>query len=283
LAGFPAHTGRRAGRRPFARNRRCRPELKNNPMEIDWFTFVAQIINFVILVYLLWRFLYEPITNAMKQRERSITARLREAEERRQQAQAETERYQQMMDEFAGQKSALLSEARADSERTRRQLMEQARHDVQWQREHWMKALQREQKDLINLIQHQTGQQAVGIAGKALRELADTDLQQQTVACFLRLLEQLPSQEAERLRGIVGRDKDHHARILTAFEIPGDLRQKLQDEVAERLGITMLRFEVAPELVCGIELRFNDNKIGWSVNEYLESFSEHLQSSLATE
>jgi len=40
-------------------------------MLIDWFTVVAQVINFLILVWLMKRFLYKPILNAIAAREAS--------------------------------------------------------------------------------------------------------------------------------------------------------------------------------------------------------------------
>ena len=43
-------------------------------MSIDWFTFTAQIINFLVLVWLLSHFLYKPIVNAMNDRQARIAA-----------------------------------------------------------------------------------------------------------------------------------------------------------------------------------------------------------------
>ncbi|MBU0908993.1 MAG: F0F1 ATP synthase subunit B, partial [Proteobacteria bacterium] len=59
-------------------------------MGIDWFTFCAQIINFLILVWLLKKVLYQPVLNAMAEREAKIAARLNDAAE--QAAQAEHEK-----------------------------------------------------------------------------------------------------------------------------------------------------------------------------------------------
>ena len=39
-------------------------------MEINWFTVIAQVINFLILVWLLKRFLYKPVLNAIAEREK---------------------------------------------------------------------------------------------------------------------------------------------------------------------------------------------------------------------
>jgi len=55
-------------------------------LQIDWLTVAAQIVNFLVLIWLLQRFLYKPITNAMRRREERIEDRLAEAKEAREEA-----------------------------------------------------------------------------------------------------------------------------------------------------------------------------------------------------
>ena len=56
-------------------------------MHIDWFVFFAQIVNFLILVWLLKKFLYSRIIKAIDDREAKITATFEEAEKSRGEAQ----------------------------------------------------------------------------------------------------------------------------------------------------------------------------------------------------
>ena len=49
-------------------------------MSVNWFTVAAQVVNFLILVWLLHRFLYGPIIAAMDRRERRIAERLQDAQ-----------------------------------------------------------------------------------------------------------------------------------------------------------------------------------------------------------
>ena len=45
-------------------------------MLIDWFTIIAQALNFLILAWLLKRFLYRPVLNALDEREKLIASEL---------------------------------------------------------------------------------------------------------------------------------------------------------------------------------------------------------------
>ena len=61
-------------------------------MLIDWFTVGAQALNFIILVWLLKRFLYKPILNAVDAREKRIAAELADADAKKAEAQKRARR-----------------------------------------------------------------------------------------------------------------------------------------------------------------------------------------------
>ncbi len=58
-------------------------------MLIDWFTVAAQVINFLVLVWLLKRFLYQPIIDAIDAREKRIAAELADADAKKAEARQE--------------------------------------------------------------------------------------------------------------------------------------------------------------------------------------------------
>ena len=52
-------------------------------MKINWFTVIAQVINFLMLVWLLKKFLYKPILDAVNEREKKITDQLKDADDKK--------------------------------------------------------------------------------------------------------------------------------------------------------------------------------------------------------
>jgi F-type H+-transporting ATPase subunit b len=74
-------------------------------MLIDWFTVGAQALNFIILVWLLKRFLYKPILDAIDAREKRIAAELADADKKKAEAQKER-------DEFPAQERGVRPAAR---------------------------------------------------------------------------------------------------------------------------------------------------------------------------
>jgi len=63
-------------------------------MLIDWFTVGAQVLNFLILVWLLKHFLYKPILNAIDAREKRIASELADADAKKSEAQKERDDFQ---------------------------------------------------------------------------------------------------------------------------------------------------------------------------------------------
>ena len=81
-------------------------------MLINWFTVLAQAVNFLLLIYLLKRFLYGPILKAMNAREKRISDRLNDAEAARQKALTRAQESAKERQAFENSKEALLADAR---------------------------------------------------------------------------------------------------------------------------------------------------------------------------
>src|SRR5579872_6951434 len=96
-------------------------------MLIDWFTVGAQALNFIILVWLLKRYLYKPILNAVDAREKLIAAELAGADAKKTEAQKERDQFRRKNDEFDQQRAALLSKAAEEAKAERQRLLDDAR------------------------------------------------------------------------------------------------------------------------------------------------------------
>ncbi len=94
-------------------------------MLIDWFTVGAQVLNFLILVWLLKHFLYKPILNAIDAREKRIASELADADAKKSEAQKERDDFQNKNKVFDQQRSAQLSKA-ADEAKVERERLRNA-------------------------------------------------------------------------------------------------------------------------------------------------------------
>ena len=118
-------------------------------MLIDWFTVFAQILNFLVLVYLLKRFLYGRIIRAMDEREKTIALGLEEAQQKKDDAQQEMDRYIAKNKELDDHRQALLAGMKEEVEAHRKDLMNDARKQVETVRVAWYQSLERENRPFL--------------------------------------------------------------------------------------------------------------------------------------
>ncbi|MGK7926739.1 MAG: ATP F0F1 synthase subunit beta [Spirulina sp.] len=253
-------------------------------MLIDPFITIAQIINFLILVVLLKRFLYGPIVHAMEQREQRITARLQEAETRVEEARQEAEVYRQKQQEFEAQREERLNLAKQEIEQERQVLREGARAEVDTARTQWYEALEREKKAFLQELQQRASLQIAAIARRVLGDLANADLEAQIVEAFIDRLHHLDDAQLEMMRSSVSPSPGRELAIRTAFAIAPDKRSRLVQAIGEQIGMEVeVKFETGDEAICGIELRDRDYKLSWNLAHYLQELEAEMERALANE
>lgn len=251
-------------------------------MNIDWFTFAMQIINFLVLVALLRHFLYGRIVAAMHEREQRIAARWEEAEQKRGEAEAEAESYRDKNASLDERRERILEEAQQDAEATRKRLLAEAREQAEQKRRQWLESLDRQRESLLQLVRERTGEQALAAARQALAELADVELEQRMVDVFLQRFEALDDRRREELRQAVQQDS-RPVTIRSAFEISAERQERLREAIHGPLGVTgEMHFKIAPDVICGIELQAGGRKVGWSAEQFLASLEEELAGMLSS-
>ncbi len=244
-------------------------------MLIDWFTVVAQAVNFLILVWLLRRFLYRPILAAIDARERRIAAELADADAKKAEAQKEREEFARKNAEFDQRHAALLNQATEEAAAERERLFEAASKDGDSLRARRQDKLQSEYQSLQEEIARRTRVEVFAIARKALLDLAGTSLEAQMVEVFVRRLRGLDVEERKRLASSL--TPGTFVMVRSAFELAAMQRTRIEDAVKEMLAAeTQVRFELAPDLVSGLELIMQGQKIAWNIADYLASLDKSI-------
>ena len=236
-------------------------------MQIEWITVSAQIVNFLILVWLLKRFLYQPVMRNMERREKHITDRLIDAQEREQEAAAQTQLYQNKCIELDHRRDEILEKAHKEAGQQKKELLEKARFEVAEIRAGWQHQADLEKHDFLLTLQRQSAGAVYTIARKALSDLADTDLETQIVHHFIKRLHSLDKQARKALRQA---SKDP-LRIASSFELNATVRGRLTRSIHEEIGKDILvAYTHAPELLCGIELTRGGQRLSWNLAEYMD-------------
>jgi F-type H+-transporting ATPase subunit b len=252
-------------------------------MHIDWFVLFCQIFNFLLLMYLLKRFLYGRIIKAMDDREAKISARFAEAEELKIEANEAAELYDKRNQLLNEKKEQMLNEATMAADAKRKELMEKVRVEVDQVKTRWQDMLLREKDAFFYDLRQRAAKQLYATARKALRDLADTDLEERIVDEFLRRIKTLDEGKSTQIRKAIS-GVGNKVTIQSAFGISVSRQTQIEEALNKQItnGFT-IRYLEQPDIVSGIEMRVNGHKIAWSLNEYLETLVESLTETLQKE
>ena len=250
-------------------------------MLIDWFTVIAQSANFLILVWLMKRYLYQPILTAIDAREARIAAALKDAAAKQVEAARERDDFQQKNEAFELRRDSLLTAATNEVNIERQRLLDEARKDSEALRTKLDAAIRNERDMLGREVVTRVQQEVFAITRQTLSDLATVSIEAQLFDVFI-----------DRLRTLDGTGKAAFATALkaaptpvlvrSAFGLPTPRREEIQQALKEIFGTEIpVSFDTAPSLVCGIELSANGQKLVWSIDDYLTSLNRRVSQLLA--
>jgi len=249
-------------------------------MQINWFIIIAQIINFFILVWLLKRFLYKPVLKAIDEREQRIAAQLSDAKAKKSEAKKEQDEFTKKNEEFDQQKKILLDKAIADTEVEKEKLIKAARNEADTLRSKFDKALVAMQENLEHEIAQKTQDEVFAIARKALTDLASVSLEEQSVNVFIKRINDLKTEEKKKFIEAFKSDSDK-ILVQSAFELHAKQQTEIKNAVHEILGTkSHFQFNIAPELISGIEITSEGYKLAWSISDYINSLQKSISETI---
>jgi F-type H+-transporting ATPase subunit b len=170
-------------------------------------------------------------------------------------------------------------QTREEAEASRKQLMKDARDEVEGTRTRWLEALDREKNSFLQELRRRAGEQILDIVRRVLADLADTGLEQQVIEGFSKRLTEMDQEKRETV--IASLKTDRNVVITSAFELPDSARNEIASVLESNLEDGLqLTFRTSPEVVTGIEVKLPGYKMAWSVDDYLESLEANLREAL---
>ena len=243
-------------------------------MNIDWFTIAAQAINFLILVWLMKHFLYKPILNAIDTREKRLVAEIADANAKEAAAQQELNEFQQKNEAFDLQRDTLMSQMTEEAKAERQRLLDEARKAADDLSAKRQEILRNDILKMNQTISVKLREEVFSIARKTLADLGTPSLEKYLVEAFINHLREIDSKTKEVL--VDDRKTSSDPAILrSAFDLPEEQRITIQNALNEIFSPEIhVQFETAPDLVSGIELAVNGQKMSWNIGHYLTSMEK---------
>jgi len=246
-------------------------------MLIDSFTIIAQIINFLILIYLLKRFLFNRIIKIMDDREKQITDRMQDTEAAKEEAQKELEEQRRIREELQQKWNEMLAQAKKDAQKKREELVKDARKKIDEEQKNWREAILKQRTAFLRDLRHLSCEQVCQISRKVLSDLASEKLENQLIENFLIQLGKLTKEEKDDFIRFINRD-ERKIWVNSSFQLTREKESEIRKTLEEIIGDKIeINFKVSPDLICGIETRTEGKKISWNIENYLDGLEEQLK------
>ncbi|MFP3914073.1 MAG: F0F1 ATP synthase subunit delta [Actinomycetota bacterium] len=253
-------------------------------MLIDWFTVVAQLINFAILVVALKYLLYDRVIEAMERRRASIAAREREAEERSRAADERIHELERERRELQDRREEMLAEAGREAAERRSELLGEVRDEVQRREEEWKESIRLRQESLLADLQQLTGEKAVAIAERVLRDLADESMERTLIRRLAERIDELSQEEQSALAEAL-REEGSVVEVRGGFELSEDSKSRIQAALRRLAGDfdRKLTYRRDPALIAGVVIQVGPRSVGWTMDGYLDDLKAEFNAVLRNE
>lgn len=241
-------------------------------MEMNWTTFILEMVNFLVLVWILKRFLYEPVLNVIAERQSRIQESLEQARLSQQQAEQVRTQYENRLAEWQVEKQTALEAFQRDTELQRKQAMDELQQSLAAVRE---KTRVVEERQLHELQEHQEREAlelGARFAARLLEALAGPELESRILTLFGEQFTKLSEPEVVALKRAL-QGNHHNIRVTSAYPLHQTQRQSLEQMLHQRLGDNIrCRFDEDPELIAGVRLSLGDWLLDANLRHELRAF-----------
>ena len=252
-------------------------------MSIDFFTLCAQIINLLILLFLLKKFLYLPILKVLEERKALLENEYKVAEIARKKAEVLEKSAQEKYSEIEHEKQKILAQSHEKADVLEQKLTAEAEQEFKKARQKWKDKLVSEQSTFDLALQNLIAEYFQKFATGALDQMADISLNE----LFLnKLMQKISAQKQDKKSEFV-RDflVSGELELVSAENLDAKTKQRFKDFIQKEFMLTenpKIKFSTDKNLICGVVLKNKEQMIEWNLAEYISEFSNNLNTAVSS-
>jgi len=243
-------------------------------LEINWSTFLLEIINFLVLVWILKHFLYRPVLLILEKRRQKIEQSLKESTERQTQALALEKQYQGRLDEWEREKQQLREALQEEMQNEKILKQQQLQTDLSSEREKAAVIAERHQSEMLQQSQQNAHQQSARFAAKLLSAVAGPELESRLFELLLKTLDELDNEHQTTLRNAC-KTTTENIIITSAYALSDDQRKQLEQKLCTLSEQSVkIIYEQNPQLLAGLRITVGPWILRINLQDELSGFVE---------
>lgn len=247
-------------------------------MELNWTTFLLEIINFLVLVWILKHFLYRPVLGAIERRRAGIEQQASAASEQREQAESMRTEYEGRLAELDRERERARAELDRELEQLRSDRIKALDEELEQRREAALNRDRRALEEQARAVERQAMLQAGGFASRLVSLSAGPDLESRLVAAAAEGLRGLTGEQREAIRSQCAGSAGA-IEVVTAFPLPDQGRDSLERALAEVVGREpRVSYRQEPGLLAGAQISVGAWELQANLRQELAGFLQFAHS-----
>ena len=243
-------------------------------MELSWSTFLLEIINFLVLVWILKRFLYKPVLDVIARRRAGIDDRLAEAQRLHDEADTLKAEYENRLADWDHERQQARDALAQEFNEERARQMEVLQTTLAQEREKVQVAESRRRAKAAQEIEHRALQQSAQFAARLFTHAAGPELEARLFDLLVDNLSSLSSDHIAVLSTQWG-EPPEVITVTSAYPFAEDRRQQLEKTLTEVTGLSVpVNYEQTPDLLAGLRITIGAWVLHANVRDELKAFAE---------
>ena len=199
-------------------------------VELSWSTFILEVINFIVLVFILKHFFYKPVLTAIARRRESIDKTMEDARVLQQEAQQLKSQYEGRLSEWQEERQEAIDKLHTEMNEDRKNNMEKILQDIETEKQRNKVLDERRIAEQNRRAEEMAILQAAKFASKLLERLSGADVESRLFDLLIEYLEKLPEKQQQTLRETLSNAMGP-ARILSAYPLSETQKKRLEEEI----------------------------------------------------
>jgi F-type H+-transporting ATPase subunit b len=243
-------------------------------MEFDWTTFALEIVNFLVLVWILQRFLYKPVTNAIAERKAAIEKTLADARMVVAAAQSLKQQYANRMTDWEDEKAKARAQLAGELEAERGRLRNALHVSIEQERDRDRALEQRRVMELRHTLEEGAFVEGGRFAARLLSRVACEELEERVRGILIEDLPNLGDGEIQALH-LACQDADAKMRITSRYPLGEEQRNSLAQALGRIAGKPLAcEFAQDLELIAGLRIAVGPWVLRCNLQDELKFFAQ---------
>jgi F-type H+-transporting ATPase subunit b len=243
-------------------------------MEFNLSTFVIEIINFLILIWILQRLFYKPLLEVIAKRKQHIDQSLADAKKLHQEADELRSLYENRQKLWMQEKKAALNALHQQIEAEKCAQMEKLHVELEQERQKAKVTLTRQQQELQHQAEKQALQNGARFAGLLLQQAAGPELEARLFEMLIEHFALLP--KACRLcLQMLEHKKAVAIKVTSVYPFTTELRQQLEKKLGSMINSPVnFQYYQDSSLIAGVRIDIGAWVLHANLKHELTGFTE---------